>query len=452
MDHWNAGTLLNLLALTVLLALAAGLRNRMGPLRRLGIPDSIVAGALGLALGPSVLGWIPFDVPSLETLVYHGFALVFIAVSLQRPASSTRSGGARSVAIAIPTLAVLQVLVGLVVVGAWASFDSLHPGFALLPMLGFSQGPGQALSLGAAWEPLGLADGGQLGLSFAALGFATCCLVGIPTIAWARRAGWVHREPRPEPAPQHTEADASTTAGLMEPLTSSVVAIGVVYVAVFAVISGIVYMLPEDSSLIPTAWGFHFIIGALLAMGVRRGAQATGQGHRFNDRLLGRLSVLFVDVTTTAALSAVTLAVLSRWLLPIVALCVVVTMVTLFASLWLARRAFDDEPFEHALLLFGMSTGTLPTGLALLRTLDPDLRGPVARSAALGVPGSIPLMAPLLVALLPFAVSLWESGPLVAIGVPLALVAVYLIVIAIAWRTLTKLRIRRPWHSLWPND
>ncbi len=448
MQHWNAGIVVNLLAMAVLLALAAGLRNRIGPLRRLGIPDCIVAGTLGLALGPSALDVIPLQVQDLELLVYHGFALVFIAVGLQRTAPGTRPGGARSVALAIPTLCVIQLTIGLLAVAAWELCGGLHPGFSLLPMLGFSQGPGQALSLGGAWEAHGFVDGAQLGLTFAAAGFATCILLGVPTVAWARRAGWVSTQ-RATQLPEESTLTQSE-AGSMDPLSSSVVSIGVIYAAVFGFISALVLVLPE--SLIPTAWGFHFVIGALFALAVRRGARALGRESWFHDRLLGRLAVVAVDFTTTAALCAVQLAVLERWFVPVLVISLTIGVVTLWVCLWLARRAFPQEPFEHAIMMFGMATGTLPTGLALLRSVDPDLSGSVARNATLGVSGSIPFMAPLLVGVLPFAVSLWPQGLGAAIGIPLALMLAAAAALALGWRSMTPARPLRPWRSLWPPD
>ncbi len=448
MNHWNADFVVNLLALAVLLGLAAGLRNRIAPLRRLGVPDSIVAGAAGLLLGPSVLDVVPFSIPNLELLVYHGFALVFIAVALQRPAPGARPGGARSIAVAIPSISILQVTLALLIVFAWTLVEPLHPGFSLLPMLGFSQGPGQALSLGGAWESLGLTDGAQLGLSFAALGFAACCVLGIPVVALARRRGWVHHY---DDAPtEDVETVAAQARSTMEPLTASVVAIAIVYAGVFGIISALVTVLPEG--LVATAWGFHFIFGALLAMGLRRAAVATKRAHVFHDRLLSRLAVLAVDVTTVAALSAVKLSVLGAFWLPILVLTVVLTAATLVACLWMARRVFPQEPFEHALLMFGMATGTLPTGLALLRILDPQLRGTVARNATLGVSGSIPFMAPLLVGVLPFAVSLWPQSTSTALGIPLGIMVVYAAGLAVAWRTVTPARRRGRWSSLWPGD
>lgn len=453
MEHWNAGIVVNLLVVAVLLALAAGLRNRIGPLRRLGIPDCIVAGAIGLTLGPSAADVLPVSVPDLELLVYHGFALVFIAVGLQRTSPGARPGGARSVAVAIPTIAVLQVTLGLIVVAVWQLWGGLHPGFGLLPMLGFSQGPGQALSLGGAWEELGLTDGMQLGLTFSAAGFATCIVLGIPVVAYARRAGWLAPKTEPEPEAHAASAAATDDAqGTMDPLSASVVAIGVVYAAVFGFISLLVWVLPAGSSLIPTAWGFHFVVGALFAMALRRAARATQTERIFHDRLLGRLAVLAVDFTTTAALCAVELSVAGRWWLPVLVISLTIGGLTLLTCLWLARRAFPQEPFEHAIMMFGMATGTLPTGLALLRIVDPQLQGTVARNATLGVSGSIPLTAPLMIGVLPFATSLWTESVTVAVGIPLAIMAVYAIAVGLAWRSMTPARALRPWSSLWPPD
>ena len=47
-----------------------------------------------------------------------------------------------------------------------------------------------------------------------------------------------------------------------------------------------------------------------------------------------------------------------------------------------ARRLYSDYAFLRMLVLFGTATGTLPTGLSLLRVVDPDFETPVARDYA----------------------------------------------------------------------
>ena len=143
----------------------------------------MVAGFAGLVLGTwatgalqqgegadvsPLLGLFALDIGTLELIVYQGLAVIFIAVGLQEPVKTKGGSGARSVAFALPMFAAIQAIVGLSIAAALA----LHPGFGSLLPLGFQQGPGQALSLGEAWESTGLVDGGQVGLIIAAAGFA----------------------------------------------------------------------------------------------------------------------------------------------------------------------------------------------------------------------------------------------------------------------------------------
>ena len=174
MAFWESGLVFDALIVAALLFVAATLRKIIPPMRALGVPDSMVAGFIGLVCGPTALALLPFDPETLASFVYHGLALVFIAVSLQSPAKGKGGGGATSVAFAIPFFAVLQGLVGLLAVLAFSAFvvEKMHPGMGLMLPLGFNQGPGQALSLGRSWEASGFASGGEIGLIVASMGFA----------------------------------------------------------------------------------------------------------------------------------------------------------------------------------------------------------------------------------------------------------------------------------------
>ena len=74
--------------------------------------------------------------------------------------------------LGISIMAVLQGLVAILCIAILSLFGSIiHPGLGLLLPLGLNQGPGQALSMGSAWETTGLENGGQIGLILAASGF-----------------------------------------------------------------------------------------------------------------------------------------------------------------------------------------------------------------------------------------------------------------------------------------
>ena len=446
---------LNLLGIAVLLAVIGVVRSRVPFLRRLAIPDAILAGLAGLAVGPSLLDIGPFDPEELEIIVYHGFAIVFIAVGLQKPSKGARSGASRSLAVAIPTLTVAQTILGFLCVAGFAALGTeLHPGFGFMVMLGFQQGPGQALALGSSWEGAGMVDGGQIGLVFAAFGFLYCCAIGIPLIAVARKLGWTTApgfDPSdagaPEPPPEPTPVQRG---GTMEPLVAQIVAVGCIYALVYGFLVGITSLFPAGNPIAATMWGFHFIVGALFAILARRLLERFGIAHPLDDAMLARVSVVAVDFTTAAALAAVTLAVLDRWLVPILTMTVLAGAFAFVACMWLARRTFPSRPFEHAIVLFGSTTGTIPTGLALLRALDPELRGPAARNMVLGATAAIPLTAPLMLGVLPFSVGLWPRGFGPAVYIPLGILAAYLLSLGLGWRVLTPARLLRPLRRLWP--
>ena len=462
MRFWTAPFVFDLLILAGLLVVAAAITRAVPALRRVGVPNAIVAGVLGLALGPSALDVLPVDTDTLEVIVYHAFAIVFIAVGLQSSPPRRAAGSARSMAFGIAGFGVGQCLLGFLLVGAWLllSGTQLHPGFSWMVTLGFMQGPGQALALGSAWEGIGLVDGGQIGLIFAALGFVYCVALGVPLVAIARRRGWLdgeldHDDPDADGSPEHLQPvvdvprRAATTPG-EEPLSIQLVLVAAVYIAMFGVLFGLTSLLPEGHPVRATLWGFHFIVGSGIAILVRRVARQMNRDRAFDDDLQARISVVAVDITTAGAIAAVRLEVLTAWLGPILFMTAVAGLLTLLMCVWASRRIFPDRPISHALVLLGASTGTISTGLALLRMVDPELKGPVARNVVVAATASIPINAPLFLVVIPFSVSLWTSGFATAMLIPAGILVVYFGLVLLGFAKLTPARLLRPLLSLWP--
>ena len=452
MEYWQSGLVLTFLALALLLAAAEVVRQLVPPLRRLGLPACILAGLFGLFVGPDILGWLPWDRTVLESVVYHGLAVVFIAVGLQGSPPGERKGpGVTSMSFAIGSTAALQLVVGVCVVLVIDAFAGpVHPGVGVMLPLGFEQGPGQALALGAAWEEhAGLTDGAQVGLIVAAIGYGWSVLLGIPLVIWGRARGLVASSSKPtEEVAQAESAPSLGALGAVDPLTHQVLVIGIVYLVTFGICAIASTLLEQlDPGTAPMVWGFHFIVGAVVAMALRPFLVKV-PGVRLHAPSLGRISNLAVDVMTCAALGAVQLGVLGANALPILLVTTIGALVTVLFCLWFASRAFPDAPFEHAIVWFGMSTGTLAMGLALLRIVDPKLSSPAAMSAVLGSAGATPMAGVVLVGLAPAFVRIWPDGyPTTALALLGATVAFTVLLIGL-WRGLGPLRFRRP-LALW---
>jgi len=420
---------------------------RVGGLGRFGVPASILAGLIGLGLGADGLGLVGLDRGVLESIVYHGLGVVFIAVSLQSPPATGATAGSTSIAFAIPVMGGIQGLLGLLAV---LVIGGLHPGLGLLAPYGFEQGPGQALAVGSAWESMGLADGAQIGLIYAALGFLWSVVVGIPLVAIGRARGWLS-PPTPRAGETAAAHAAKLPAGTLEVLTGQVVAIGVVYLLTYFLLKFLVWAFAGLPDIAAMFWGFHFIGGALIALPVRAVLARRPADNPLDDETLGRIGGLAVDVVTCAALAAVDIGVLKANLGVLLLVSTLAGAVTLWLSVWLARRAFPEEPFEHGLVLFGMATGTLPVGLALLRMIDPELRGSVPSSCVIGSVASTITAAPLYLVVLSIPVQQWPDGYPGAGWLTVGILAVYLVALFVGWRLIGPLRFLRPLLANWPD-
>jgi ESS family glutamate:Na+ symporter len=446
-----------LLIITSLIAVAAGMRRAWPGMQRLAMPDALIAGVLGVLLGPAVFDLLPFAAENLEFVIYHSLALVFITVSLQSPPPGKPSGSARSIAFAIPFVAVLQGMIGLVCVLAWnaiAGAPNLHTGFAMLLPLSFNQGPGQAMTFGSAWErEAGMADGAQIGLIMGAIGLAWCCVIGVGLVAWGRFRGWDRTKGRNElesadaAVPEAPRVSPKQVAfGNLEPLTAQIVAVALVYLMTWMFLDAVVPLLPEQHQ--PTVWSFHFLIATGFALLLRSRAIRLPQGTPLDDDLLARMSSVIVDVATCAALAAVSISVLGANLWPVLLISTVGGAVTLLVCVWMARRVFPTRPFEHAIITYGTLTGTATTGLALLRMLDPQFEGPVARNYVLAITPSAVLGLPLLL-LIQVPVSNFPGDYPAKVFVMLGILLIYAVALVILWRVAGPLRVgRAPW-KLW---
>lgn len=445
MSFWTPPAVVTVLGLVGLLGLGELLRRVVPGLRALALPACILAGLLGLPLRDR----LGLDVATLELVVYHGLAVVFIALALLPYSGAAAGPGARSLSFGIPFMQALQIAVGLLGVALLGVGGAApHPGLGGLLALGFEQGPGQALAMGAAWEARGLTEGAQLGLIMAAAGYAWSIVAGLPLVLWGRRRGLAEaHEPREPEVPSTEHQGAEEGAGGLEALTLQLALIGGLLLLTWLLCRGL-YAVTG----MPEVWGFHFILGAGLAMGARPLLARLPGGGPVDGPSLRRIAGLAVDLMTAASLIAIQVSILRDNLLAIALITTLGGVGTLLACLWLASRAFPRAAFEHAVVWFGMSTGTLAMGLALLRVLDPRMRSPAPLAAVLGSAGATPFSVPPLLLLLPAVVAAGARGDGAAPLWGAALAGAYALLMLGLWRTMGPLRARRPWARLWWED
>lgn len=151
--------------LSFLLGFSAVIKRGIPGMRKLLIPNSIIAGFLAVLFGPDVLGIFKFNSDNLGFMIYYMLAIGFIAVALKKSNSRLSKTGFNTGLIITMSLTI-QAFAGLAVslFLYYLVSKDVFPLMGLLLLLAFDQGPDQAFSIGSQWEALGFRSGGTIGL------------------------------------------------------------------------------------------------------------------------------------------------------------------------------------------------------------------------------------------------------------------------------------------------
>ena len=421
-----------------LILLANVLRRKIPAVQKSLLPTAVLAGFILLLLRSTNI--IRMEMEFLETLTYHALALGFIAMSLRVPSKENGSGaliGSKSGALIVSTYLV-QAVAGLAVSLGLAYTvmpDLFKAGGILLPMA-YGQGPGQANNVGTTYEALGMTSGRSFGLSLAATGYLCACVVGVICLnIFNRRDRVVRCTDKKSVSGSVTvdtfqDRDEVPISESIDRLSIQVAMVVLVYLLTYLVTKGItdglMTVAPGLAGTVSTLlWGFNFIIGSALAMGVRvvfSGLRKVKvMNHQYqNNYLLSRISGLAFDVMIVAGIASIEISDLSGLWLPFILMAVLGGIVT-FIYLWfMCKKLYPGYAYEGFFSMYGMLTGTISSGVLLLREIDPDMETPAANNMVTGSSFGIIFGAPVLL-----LVSLAAKSELM-VWVTLGLVFIYL--------------------------
>ncbi len=393
----NFEYIIHLGIISAMLLFGALLRSRIRFLQRFLIPSSIIAGALMLIFYNYAAPGLGLTADFLGDLVYHLLNISFISTCLR---SAEEAGKRRKGALAEGTVSIvaqygLQCFLALLLVFILTKtiMPDLFPAIALTLPLGFELGPGQAYSMSLPWESMGFEGATSVGLCMAAIGFLVGSVGGVILINMGLKRGWVDKSLADQirksagsgflKRSDKGEAAFSTTESeCIDSMSYHIALVLFCYLLSWALLTllGIVLSpfghLAEE--LMTSLWGVNFIFSVFVASFVRMIMTKLGISHTVDNGTMSRINGLSVDLTVASSLGAISVVAVARYWLPIVLLSLLGIVITCILLPWYCSRLFKDHQFFRMLLLFGTATGTLPTGLALLRVVDPEFKSPAA--------------------------------------------------------------------------
>lgn len=397
-----------------LILLANVLRRKISFIRKTLMPTAVLAGFILLAL--MSLNIVQMSVTFLESITYHALALGFIAMSLRVPTKENESQamiGSKSGALIVSTYLV-QALVGLVIsLGlAYTIMPDLFKASGILLPMAYGQGPGQANNVGTTYQALGMAGGRSFGLSLAAAGYLCACVVGVVTLNICSRKGLINRtndgKERSGSVTVDTfqDHDEIPIAESIDKLSIQMALVCLVYLLTYLITLGITSALnavaPGLAATVSTLlWGFNFIVGSVVATGCRtlfkglRSAKIMNRQYQ-NNYLLSRISGVAFDVMIVAGIASINIDDLSGYWLPFLLMAVVGGVATYYYLKFMCRKLYPAYLYEGFFSMYGMLTGTISSGVLLLREIDPDFETPAANNLISGSSFGIIFGAPVL--------------------------------------------------------
>ena len=431
---WTFFTDLGLIS--ILLLVGKALRVKVKLIQQLFIPPSLIAGLLGLLLGPNGLGWIPL---SNEIGTYSAIliALVFGALPLSSPNVSMKEI-ARRVG-PIWAYAQIGMLLQWAAMGLFGLFvlkiiwPQLNDAFGVMLPTGFYGGHGTAAAIGTAFQDLGWADATSLGMTTATVGIVCAIVGGLFMVKWAARhkqtAFIADFDDLPDelrsgllPEDKRDSIGEATTSSIsIDTLTFHTALIFVVAFLGYLASQGVKQIYPM---LELPVFSCAFIIGLVL----KKGFDATSVSRYINIKTTERLSSAFTDVLVACGVASIKMGVVLQYAVPLLTLILVGIVVVFAITFYFGRRLAPSYWFERTIFAWGWWTGTMAMGIALLRIVDPKQNSKAMDDYAMAY---LPI-APVEILLITFVPILFVNG--LGLWLLLACLALTVLIVLLATR------------------
>lgn len=367
---------------SILLFVAYLLRTKIRIFQRLFLPAPLIAGILGILLGPHVLGTVsPVCLQYSEFIGQVSLPLLSCVFCTQLfmmkfSANETRKAFHSFALMSIVVL--VQVLIGIGLVRAF--MPGANDAYGLLPMTSFLGGPGVCTivtNIVGELENFSVETANSIGNTYATISMVTGVTIGMIMINIAKRKGILTQSGKMSDIPKE-EFTGFVPAGKRAPVGEDVTggnsansmtlqfSIAGLIIFLGMVAQKVLAHIPALSSLAIT------ITIILIGLPVGIFFKATKWDRFVDMKSLKHFSSIALEylIATTIANTNIQVFATHGKLLAVTA--VVVILVNVIMIMGLGKLWNREHWFENTIGVFGVANGVAATGLLLLRTSDPN--------------------------------------------------------------------------------
>ncbi len=377
---------------SIMLLVGVFLRAKVGFLQNMLVPSAVIAGVLGLVfmnVADSLGIGVGATAGDFTKIVNQLFVVAFISITLMNSSEEEEAAkqdkgfmkGAWAIGLIWCLLFTLTPLISTFVTMLFQDSLGISPIYGMLVQFAFCMGPGQSSTYGTLIEGYGWNDAVMVALTLSALGFLVAYLVGIPAAKTGIRKGFAKHNSNIDEKilrgylKEHEQTEmmkkSTTCNSNIESMTFHFAIIGLCYILAIG-ISKILAFLP---GYIGTSMSsLMFLNGMYAAWIVKFIMKKLHISYFLDDSMQNKITGWGADYLVVCSFMSVSIKVVSKWLVPILLVALVSTFLTVVICFYFGERIGSSHDFERTLGMYGMCTGTAPTGISLIRIADPNFK------------------------------------------------------------------------------
>ena len=397
--------------ISLLLLVGKLMRVKLKIIQKLFIPPSLLAGFIGLALGPHGFDVLPL---STQTGTYAGILIAFIFGALPLTSQKAKGNSQEIGTMWAYSQAGLLLqwafggLLGLLVLNQiWP----VSPGFGITMPSGFCGGHGTAAAIGQAFAQLGHDEILTLAMTAATFGIVASVISGLIFVKWGAkkkhttyladyndlpdelRTGLLPKEKR------ESMGESTCSSISIDSLSFNLAVVCAIALSGYGISKLAAYFMPGFE--LPV-FSCAFVAGILIQKALDR----TRASESICPQTVNHISGAMTDYLVAFGIASIKLSVVLEYIVPLAILLLSGLAVTLAYVFVMARKMMKECWFEKALFSWGWFTGTMAMGIALLRVVDPKMKSRCLDNYAL----AYLFIAPVEISLITFAPVAFVNG------------------------------------------
>ena len=397
--------------ISLLLLLGKLMRVKIKFIQRLFIPPSLLAGFIGLALGPFGFDILPL---SNQTGTYAGILIAFIFGALPLTSQKVKGNTSEIGRMWVYSQAGMLLqwafggLLGLLILNQiWP----LSPGFGITMPSGFCGGHGTAAAIGQAFGQLGFDEILTLAMTAATFGIVGSVILGLIFVKWATqkkqttyltdysalpdelRTGLLPKDKR------ESMGESTCSSISIDSLSFNLAIVCAIALGGYGISKLAAHFMPGFE--LPV-FSCAFVAGIIL----KKLLDKTRASESICPQTVSHISGSMTDYLVAFGIASIKISVVIEYIVPLAILLLSGLAVTLIYVFIMAKKLMKECWFEKAIFTWGWFTGTMAMCIALLRVVDPKMKSRCLDSYAL----AYLFVAPVEIALITFAPVAFTNG------------------------------------------